>query len=94
MSGDKDYEPTLVDYENQGRKLAVCFYQPVGWGASIDLLSVNGAEFIDSRTRNNHGQLDDSDCCTIDANICPKCSKRLASGLAEFVLTTSVRENS
>jgi len=47
VCGDKDYEPMLVDYERQGRKVAVCFYQPVGGGASIDLLSVRGAEFID-----------------------------------------------
>jgi uncharacterized LabA/DUF88 family protein len=47
VSGDRDYEALLVDYERQGRKVAVCFYQPVGGGASIDLLSVSGAEFID-----------------------------------------------
>jgi len=47
VSGDKDYEPMLVDYERQGRKVAVCFYLPVNGGASIDLLSVRGAEFID-----------------------------------------------
>jgi hypothetical protein len=46
VSGDKDYELMLVDYEKQDRKVAVCFYQPVGGGASIDLLSVNGT-FID-----------------------------------------------
>jgi hypothetical protein len=37
----------LVDYEKQGRKVIVCFYQPIGGGASIDLLTVEGAEFID-----------------------------------------------
>lgn len=47
VGGDKDYESMLADYEKQGRKVAVCFYQPVGGGASIDLLSVRGAEFID-----------------------------------------------
>jgi len=47
VCGDKDYEPMLVDYEKQGRKVAVCFYQPVGGGASIDLLSIRGLEFID-----------------------------------------------
>jgi uncharacterized LabA/DUF88 family protein len=47
VSGDKDYEPMLVDYQKQGRKVAVCFYRPVGGGASIDLLNVRGAEFID-----------------------------------------------
>ncbi len=47
VSGDKDYEALLVDYERQGRKVAVCFYQPVGGGTSIDLLTVRGAEFID-----------------------------------------------
>lgn len=47
VSGDKDYEPMLVAYEKQGRKVAVCFYQPVGGGASMDLLTVEGAEFID-----------------------------------------------
>jgi uncharacterized LabA/DUF88 family protein len=47
VSGDKDYEPMLVDYEKQGRKVAVCFYQPVGGGASIDLLSVSEVDFID-----------------------------------------------
>jgi hypothetical protein len=47
VSGDKDYEPMLVDYEKQDRKVAVCFYQPVGGGASMDLLTVKGAEFID-----------------------------------------------
>ncbi len=47
VCGDKDYEQMLVDYEKQGRKVAVCFYQPVGGGASIDLLTVNGAEFLD-----------------------------------------------
>jgi hypothetical protein len=44
---DKDYEPMLVDYEKQGRRVAVCFCQPVDGDASIDLLSVPGAEFID-----------------------------------------------
>ena len=47
VSGDKDYEGMLADYEKQGRKVAVCFYQPVGGGASIDLLKVEEAEFID-----------------------------------------------
>lgn len=47
VSGDRDYEALLVDYERQGRKVAVCFYQPVGGGASIDLLCVGGIEFID-----------------------------------------------
>lgn len=47
VCGDKDYEPMLVDYEKQGRKVAVCFYQPVGGGASVDLLSIRGLEFID-----------------------------------------------
>lgn len=45
-SGDKDYEPMLVDYEKQGRRVSVCFYQPVGGGASMNL-SVAGTEFID-----------------------------------------------
>jgi uncharacterized LabA/DUF88 family protein len=47
VSGDKDYEPMLVDYQRQGRRVAVCFYSPVGGGASIDLLCVRGGEFID-----------------------------------------------
>lgn len=47
VSGDKDYEPMLVDYERQGRKVTVCFYLPVGGGASIDLLCVEEVEFID-----------------------------------------------
>ncbi len=47
VSGDKDYEPMLAAYEKQGREVAVCFYEPVGGGASIDLLSVSVAEFID-----------------------------------------------
>jgi hypothetical protein len=47
VSGDKDYEPMLVDYEKQGRKVAICFYPPIGGGASMDLLTVEGAEFID-----------------------------------------------
>lgn len=47
VSGDKDYEPMLVDYEKQGRKVAVCFYEPVGGGASMDLLTIEGSEFID-----------------------------------------------
>jgi uncharacterized LabA/DUF88 family protein len=47
VSGDKDYEPMLVDYQRQGRKVAVCFYPPVGGGASVDLLKVRGGEFID-----------------------------------------------
>jgi uncharacterized LabA/DUF88 family protein len=47
VSGDRDYQALLVDYERQGRKVTVCFYQPVGGGASIDLLCVSGAEFID-----------------------------------------------
>ena len=47
VSGDKDYEPMLAAYEKQGRKVAVCFYQPVGGGASVDLLSIRGLEFID-----------------------------------------------
>jgi uncharacterized LabA/DUF88 family protein len=47
VSGDGDYEALLVDYERQGRKVAVCFYQPMGGGTSIDLLTVSGTEFID-----------------------------------------------
>ncbi len=47
VNGDRDYEALLVDYERQGRKVTVCFYQPVSGGASIDLLSASGAEFID-----------------------------------------------
>ena len=47
VSGDKDYEALLADYETQGRNVAVCFYRPVGGGASIDLLCVCGIEFID-----------------------------------------------
>ena len=47
VSGDKDFEPMLADYEKQGRKVAVCFYQPVGGGASVDLLTVERAEFIE-----------------------------------------------
>ena len=47
VSGDKDYEPMLADYEKQGRRVVVSFYQPVGGGASIDLLSISGTEFID-----------------------------------------------
>lgn len=47
VSGDKDYEPMLVDYEKQDRRVSVCFYQPVGGGASIDLLTVRETEFID-----------------------------------------------
>lgn len=47
VSGDRDYEALLVDYERQGRKVAICFYQPPSGGTSIDLLSVNGVEFID-----------------------------------------------
>ncbi len=47
VNGDKDYVPMLVDYEKQGRRVAVRFFQPVGGGASIDLLSVRAAEFID-----------------------------------------------
>lgn len=46
VSGDKDYEPMLVDHEKQGRKIAICFYLP-GGGASIDLLTLRGTEFID-----------------------------------------------
>lgn len=37
VSGDKDYEPMLADYEKQGRQVAICFYQPVGGGASMSL---------------------------------------------------------
>lgn len=47
VSGDKDYEPLLVDYKNQGRRVAVCFYQPINGGASMNLLTVSGTEFID-----------------------------------------------
>jgi hypothetical protein len=47
VSGDNDYELMIVDYEKQGRKVTVCFYQPPGGGTSIDLLNVVGAEFID-----------------------------------------------
>jgi len=47
VCGDKDYEQMLVDYEGQGRKVCVCFYQPANGGASIDLLSIRGLEFID-----------------------------------------------
>jgi hypothetical protein len=47
VCGDKDYEQMLVDYEGQGRSVCVCFYQPVNGGASVDLLSIRGLEFID-----------------------------------------------
>ena len=47
VSGDRDYDALLVDYERQGRKVTVCFYLPVGGGASIDLLCVEEVEFID-----------------------------------------------
>jgi uncharacterized LabA/DUF88 family protein len=47
VSGDKDYESMLVDYEKQGREVAVCFYPQVGGGLSVDLLSVRGGEFVD-----------------------------------------------
>jgi uncharacterized LabA/DUF88 family protein len=47
VCGDKDYEPMLVDYEKLNRKVVVCFYQPVGGGASVNLLSIKGLEFID-----------------------------------------------
>jgi hypothetical protein len=47
VCGDKHYELMLVDYVKQGRKVAVCFNQPVGGGASIDSLTVSGLEFID-----------------------------------------------
>ncbi len=46
VCGDKDYEQMLGDYEGQGRKVCVCFYQPVNGGASVDLLSIRGLEFI------------------------------------------------
>lgn len=46
VCGDKDYEPMLVDYQKQGRRVVVCFYQPINGGASIDLLCVSGVEFI------------------------------------------------
>ncbi len=46
VCGDKDYEQMLEDYEGQGRKVAVCFYQPVNGGASVDLLTIRGLEFI------------------------------------------------
>ena len=47
VSGDKDYESMLIDYEKQGRKVAVCFYPPINGGASISLLSISGTEFIE-----------------------------------------------
>lgn len=47
VCGDKDYEQMLEDYEGQGRKVCVCFYQPVNGGASIDLLTIRGLEFIE-----------------------------------------------
>lgn len=47
VCGDKDYEPMLEDYKEQGRSVAVCFYQPVNGGASVDLLTIRGLEFID-----------------------------------------------
>ena len=47
VCGDKDYEQMLIDYVGQGRKVCVSFYQPVNGGASVDLLSVRGLEFID-----------------------------------------------
>ena len=47
VCGDKDYQPMLEDYEEKGRKVAVCFYRPIGGGASIDLLSVEATEFFD-----------------------------------------------
>jgi len=47
VSGDKDYEPMLVDYEKQGQRVAVCFYSQLGGGVSVDLFTVRGAEFID-----------------------------------------------
>jgi uncharacterized LabA/DUF88 family protein len=47
ISGDKDYEPLLLDYARQGREVAISFFQPIGGGASVNLLSVSGAKFID-----------------------------------------------
>jgi hypothetical protein len=46
VCGDKDYEQMLVDYEGQRRRVCVCFYQPVNGGASVDLLSIRGLEFV------------------------------------------------
>jgi uncharacterized LabA/DUF88 family protein len=46
VCGDKDYEQMLEDYEREGRKVAVSFYQPVNGGASVDLLTIRGLEFI------------------------------------------------
>jgi hypothetical protein len=34
VSGDRDYDAFLVDYERQGRKVVVRFHQPVRGGAS------------------------------------------------------------
>ncbi len=47
VSGDKDYEPMLAHYKKQGRKVTICFYLPIGGGASIDLLTVNGTTFVE-----------------------------------------------
>jgi uncharacterized LabA/DUF88 family protein len=47
VSGDKDYEPMLAHYKKQGRKVTICFYPPIGGGASIDLLTLNGTTFIE-----------------------------------------------
>ncbi len=46
VCGDGDYEQMLSDYKGQGRSVAVCFYQPVNGGASVDLLTIRGLEFI------------------------------------------------
>jgi hypothetical protein len=47
VSGDKDYESMLIDYQNLGRRVAVCFYPKAGEGVFVDLLTVRGGEFMD-----------------------------------------------
>jgi hypothetical protein len=63
VSGDEDYEPMLPDYEKQGRKVAVCFYHPVGGGVSLSLLSIGGAEFIEFTNRRHLGLFHEDIIC-------------------------------
>jgi hypothetical protein len=50
-SSDEDHESLLLDYERQGRKGAVCSYQPVGGGASIYRRAVRLYQVVCASTR-------------------------------------------
>jgi uncharacterized LabA/DUF88 family protein len=57
VSGDADYVSMLIDYIDQGRRVVISFYQPVGGGASMSLLAINSAPFLDITDPKQFGPL-------------------------------------